>query len=208
MSDPPHLPNVFHACAVRPPARGLVATGFSDLDQALGGGWPHPLLMEVMPSAYGIGELRLLIPLLRARCAEVQQSLIVWLNPPYSPNAVALAQHDVYAQHWVASALCDRDVLWSAEKALRSKACAAVLAWCTAPSTAALRRLRLAATECGCVCILFRSSTAASQSSPAHLRLMLSAEADHLLIEVIKHEGRMPRSLRLDVRTQSDLHQP
>ena len=70
-------------------AEGGLSTGFDALDAMLpGGGWPHPGLIEILASRPGIGALRLLLPALAA-LGRLQQWLI-WVAPPYLPNAPAL----------------------------------------------------------------------------------------------------------------------
>jgi hypothetical protein len=55
MFDPLQIPHVFRARSVRPSKRGVLTTGFDDLDAALMGGWPHPALIGVLVDVYGIG---------------------------------------------------------------------------------------------------------------------------------------------------------
>lgn len=132
MFDPLQIPNVFRARSVRPSARKVLPTGFDDLDAALKGGWPQPALIEVLVDVYGIGEVQVLSPLVRALVSMSSSPLVVWLNPPYTPNAVALEQAGVQATNWLARDLSERDLLWGAEQCLRSKASSAVLAWSSA----------------------------------------------------------------------------
>jgi cell division inhibitor SulA/protein ImuA len=207
--DLQQLPHVFHARSLRRSVHARIATAFNALDQALEGGWPTPALIEVLTDVYGIGELQLLLPLLRQLThAGPQPSLIVWLNPPHVPNGVALAQQRVDARQWVAAELAQRDLLWSCEQALRSQACSAVLAWITSPSPAAFRRLKLAAMSADRVGIVFRRLSDARQPSPASLRLVLRPQGDQLSIEIIKNEGRMPRQVVIDVRAAANEGSP
>lgn len=202
MFDPLQIPNVFRAHSVGTPGRKVVPTGFSTLDAALVGGWPHPALIEILVDVYGIGELQLLLSLLRT-LRSTGNSLIVWLNPPYTPNGVALEQARLSATHWVANGLSERDVLWAAEQGLRSDATAAVLAWCDKPTVAGLRRLKLAAASATSVAILFRRLRDASQPSPATIRVALRPQADQLRVDVIKYEARQPSTVLLDVASRS-----
>lgn len=203
MFDPLQIPHVFRARSVRPAAGKVLPTGFDDLDAALMGGWPQPALIELLVDVYGIGEVQVLVPLLQALVSLGSSPLIVWLNPPYTPNAVALEQAGVHATNWLTRDLKDRDVLWAAEQCLRSNASSAVLAWSLAPSTAALRRLKLAAVSTGSVGIIFRGLRDSSQPSPASIRIAIRPEREHLRLDIIKYEGRKPSTVLLDVRARS-----
>jgi len=200
MFDPLQIPNVWRAQSLT--ARSSVLpTGFDSLNAALGGGWPSPALLEILTDVYGIGELQLVLPLLHALTRRSPKpALIVWLNPPYEPNAVALAQHGFgECRHWLAMGLAAPDVLWSMEQALKAGACAAVLAWASQADTTSLRRLKLAVTGTQSHGVLYRPAAVAPQSSPAHIRLQLSARDTQLQVKVLKVPGRKPCELTLDV---------
>lgn len=199
--DPSQIPRVFHARSLQGSTRKRIPTGFCELDHALLGGWPAPALIELLIDVYGIGELQLLLPLMRTLVQQdPQPALLVWLNPPYVPNGVAFAQHGVHARHWLTAPLCERDVLWATEQSLRANACSMVLAWSSTTNTAALRRLKLAAMSSQCVGILFRPIADAKHPSPASLRVLLRPLGSQLSIEIIKNEGRKPSQLSIDVR--------
>jgi cell division inhibitor SulA len=202
MFDPLQIPNVFRARSVSASVRKRVPTGFIELDTALSGGWPHPALIEILVDVYGIGELQLMLPLWRTLiCAD--HSLIVWLNPPHTPNGVAFKQSHLHACHWLANNLNERDVLWAAEQCLRSNAIAAVLAWTAAPTMAGLRRLKLAAASTASVAIVFRRLRDAAQPSPATIRLALRPQGERLQVDVLKYEGRKPSTVLLDVHART-----
>lgn len=203
MFDPLQIPNVFRARSVRPLARKVLPTGFDDLDAALMGGWPQPALIEVLVDVHGIGEVQVLLSLLRAIASMNSSPLVVWLNPPYTPNAVALEQARVQATNWVARDLSERDLLWAAEQCLRSSASSAVLAWSAASSTAALRRLKLAAVSTGSVGIIFRPLHDSSQPSPASIRIAIRPEHERLRLDIIKYEGREPSTVIVDLQARS-----
>lgn len=68
----------------------VLASGFPELDAQLpGGGWPAGVLTELLLPHAGVGELRLLAPVL-ARQQGAQRSLM-WFDPPAAPCAWALA---------------------------------------------------------------------------------------------------------------------
>jgi protein ImuA len=204
MFDPLQIPHVWRAQSLRSQASAIEPTGFEALDAALGGGWPVPALLEILTDRYGIGELQVILPLLRALAKQSPAApLITWLDPPHQPNAVALAQHGLGdCHHWLARNLSWQDTLWAMERALKADACSAVLAWASMADTASLRRLRLAASTKGVYGILYRPSSAAVQASPAHVRLQVSPHGARLQVKVLKAPGRKPCQLLLDIDPQ------
>jgi protein ImuA len=172
------------------PAAGI-PTGCSELDAALpGGGWPRAALAEILIERHGLGELALLMPAL-ARLSRGEERMIVWVAPPFLPYAPALVAAGIdLARLWVVRASGAADALWSAEQALRSGSCAAVLLWAE-PATGWLRRLQLGAEAGAALGVLFRTSAAHSHSSYAALRLRMWPER----LELLKCRGGRPRVL-------------
>lgn len=163
----------------------LWSSGWTALDDLLGGGWPRAALSEVISEAHR--GLSLLLPLMQRLD---QRRWLAWIGPPHVPYAPALAARGVD----VSRLLLVRDVsatqgLWAAEQALKSGACAAVLAWPGEVQNAQLRRLQLAAERGDCLGILFRTPRAAVQSSPAALRLRVRSVPLGLEVEVMKRRG-------------------
>ncbi|MCW8905258.1 translesion DNA synthesis-associated protein ImuA [Sedimenticola sp.] len=169
-----------------------LSSGYTDLDTLLaGGGWPGAALTELLLDHHGIGELSLLRPLLGLLGQTGKPA--VWISPPYIPYAPALRQARVSldSMRWISPDTVG-DAAWVAEQCLRSGSCGAVLFWPKAINTRILRRLQLAAEQGECPGFLFRPRAAASQSSPAALRLLLSAQAQGLGVELLKCRGRRP----------------
>ena len=178
--------------AVRP-------SGFAALDAELpGGGWPASGLTELLFSAPGSGELRLLAPLLAQGPQEgLHADRLLCVAPPFLPYAPALQ-----ALAWPLERLLLvqpaslADAAWAAEQALRSGACSAVLWWqadertSAAALTTALRRLHLAAQDSQCPLFALRPASARAQSSPAPLRLLLEPAAQgQWAVSVFKRRG-------------------
>lgn len=184
-------PDVWQGRAGSPAANGE-ATGFTELDAALaGGGWPRGALTELLPDRFGIGELRLLMPMF-ARLSRGPR-WVTWIDPPYVPYAAGLHAWGVDLAHTLVVHPRDpRERLWALEQALRSGTCAAVLAWPGRLDGADLRRLQLAAEAGDCVGLLLRGSEARSRPSPAALRLSLAARRGGLEIRVLKQRGGVP----------------
>ncbi len=170
-------PGIWRGDQVAQSSEDALPTGFAELDELLpGGGWPRGALTEILVERQGIGELRLLLPAL-ARASE-QSGWLAWVAPPHVPYAPALAAAGVRLQRLlVAKPQSTADAWWTAEQALRSGACSAVLAWLKTPDERLMRRLQLGAESGRAWGVLFRSAHAAQQRSTAALRLRLEATA-------------------------------
>jgi hypothetical protein len=176
-------------------AQPAVPTGFPELDARLpGGGWPLATLTELLIPAAGVGEVRLLLPALRALAkTSAKPRWIAWLAPPHLPYAPALADAGLDPAHMlVIRPRAGLDLLWAMEQALRSGACAAALCWIGTADDRALRRLKLAAEEGRSPGFLFRPSLHRDESSPAALRLLLTARGDGVDVEILKSRGGAP----------------
>ncbi len=176
-----------------PPASAL-PTGFPALDAVLpDAGWSMGALTEILTSRDGVGELRLAMPALAALSARGRW--LAWVGPPYVPYAPALEARGIVLSRilWVRSHNTAQQ-LWSAEQALRSGACGAVLAWPTRVHQRRLRRLQLAAESGGAWALLFHhqapSGDASPAASPAALRLRVTPTTNSLAVEVLKCRGR------------------
>lgn len=176
------------------------ASGWAELDAVLpGGGWQAGTVVELMPAAMGIGELRLLLPAL-ARITGAGRHVTL-IAPPYIPFAPALSQHGVRLERLlVIQAQHADDILWAAEQSLRCRSFGAVLAWPATIRDREVRRLQLAAEAGGSTGFLYRSVDAAREASPAALRLKLRRAASNaLLIDVLKcRGGRSGQSVKVE----------
>jgi len=168
----------------------VVSTTYPLLDQALpGGGWPTGALTEILSGREGIGELQLVLPALAALSWAGKR--IAWLAPPHLPYAPALAAAGIdLAQLAVVRAPGRRDALWAAEQVLRAGCCHALLAWFRKTSYDELRRLAVAAEASPAMVALWLPREAASEPSPACLRLALEpGEGDALSVRILKRRG-------------------
>jgi cell division inhibitor SulA/protein ImuA len=184
------LPGVWRGGELEHVVHPVVATGWPLLDRELpGGGWPMGTLSEVLHDGVGIGEVSFLARALAA--ASSDERLIAWIDPPHLPYAPALAQAGVPLERCVVvRPLTVEDALWAAEQALRCGACGAVLCWFAAKNDYAwLRRLQMAAEAGRAMAVHFRGTAAESQSTPAHLRLVLSAQNGQLHFRIPKRRG-------------------
>jgi cell division inhibitor SulA len=179
-----------------------IPTGHPALDDILpGGGWPRTGLVEMLLERHGIGELRLLLPLLVRQGEDSPaggaRRWLCWVAPPYVPHARALAEAGVDVDRvLLVHARTDQQALWAMEQALRSAGSTLVLGWAGQARGGQLRRLQLAAEEGGAIGVLFRPLAARDESSVAALRLQLSS-GRYGEIEVLKSRGGRPRRLPL-----------
>ena len=176
-----------------------VPSGFSALDSVLpGGGFPGAALTEILHDAHGIGELRLVMPAL-ARLSRGGR-WIAMIAPPFVPYAPALAAQGMDLSRLLVVHPADQpQALWSVEQALRSGTCAAVMAWPNRCDDRSLRRLQLAAESGNSMGLLFRNHTAASERSPAALRLALGQSSGQRLdIRILKCRGTPAGVIELD----------
>ena len=183
-------------------------TGFQALDNQLGGlGWPRGALSECLLDASGIGELQLVMPLMK-RMTEAGKT-VFWLNPPHTPYAPALAREGVGLDNLVVIHTEDAsDFLWTLENCLRSPVTGLVLAWPGKLATRDVRRLQLASEAGQNVCVLFRERRQAEQNSPAALRLELVPDDQQALkVNVLKRRGSWSgQRCTLAMAHRADIH--
>ncbi len=83
-------PALWRAHQLGRPRDAVSSSGYPGLDAQLpGGGWPARVLTELLLPHAGVGELRLLAPVLGA--LQRQQRGVMWFDPPAAPCAGALA---------------------------------------------------------------------------------------------------------------------
>ena len=179
-------------------SRAVVPTGFHELDRYLpGGGWPVGVITEIFVDDYGVGELALLMPALKALTTTdpaKPRKWIAWIAPPFVPYAPALQQHgiDIERLLMIHPTAGHKSRLWAIEQVVRSGSSAGVLAWVPAADEVILRRLQLAAEDQGCWTLLFRPASARRQRSPAALRIYLTRAEAVGRVEIIKCRGGRP----------------
>jgi hypothetical protein len=165
-------------------------TGLAELDALLpGGGWPRGALSEILIEQDGLGECTLLLPALAALTQARRR--VALIAPPYVPYAPALAAAGVDLAQLVHIDASGTDTHWTAEQCLRAGCCGAVLNWLPQADYRQLRRLQLAAETGAAIGFVFRPIGAASQASPAALRLRVTADAQGPRIEILKCRGRL-----------------
>jgi hypothetical protein len=180
--------------------RAGLASGYAELDRHLpGGGWPTDSLTEILTAHYGIGELRLLMPALARLSNEApgqgcsEPGWIAWVAPPFQPYPPALRQYGIDLSRMLIVRPGDAgEILWSAEQALSSGTCAAVLLWPDVLDDQASRRLQLAAERGHSWAVAFRPLAAGRQPSAAALRLELHSSENGTRVHILKSRGGRP----------------
>lgn len=173
-------------------------SGYSLLDKHLpGGGWPRAGLAELLLNTVGIGELRLLAPLIR-HLTTTEPRWVIWIDPPFVPYAPALAGLGILLERLlIVHTQTHEEALWALEQASRSGACSLALAWLDERrlQTQQTRRLQFAALQGGTLACLFRPAAAAAHHSMAELRLELApTESGALQVDIRKRRGGWPVS--------------
>ena len=180
-------PSLWRASQLGQGAAHCASSGHAALDAELpGGGWPTGTLIDLLVKQAGIGEVRLLQPLL----ASLAGRPVVFLQPPHAPNALALANWQIPTTNLLLiEPRTVKDALWTAEQILRAGTCGALLFWQPQIRSEALRRLHLAAQAGETAFFMFRPLTAAGHASPAPLRLGLTPAVDGVSVRFIKRRG-------------------
>jgi cell division inhibitor SulA/protein ImuA len=180
-----------------------LSTGYEKLDRHLpGGGWPQHSLTEILTEQYGIGELQLLMPALARLSADdpllpyTEPGWIAWIAPPFQPYPPALNAWGInLSRLLIVRPKDDSEILWSAEQALASGTCSAVLLWPQGLDDQSSRRLQLAAEKGQSWALAFRPLSARNEPSAAALRIQLQAQAEGVALEIFKSRGGRPVTL-------------
>lgn len=173
-----------------------IPTGYTQLDEQLPGqGWPVGGLMEFLLSTAGIGELRLLVPALKALSHD-ENRWIAWINPPFIPYAPALESVGIDINKiLLIHPRSHQDALWALERACKSGTCSSALAWLDEKKLKLkdTQRLQVAAKQGQTLTCLFRPQAAHNQSSMAELRLALKSSAPgEVMLDILKRRGGWP----------------
>ncbi len=174
--------------------RDAVDTGYEALNTVLiHKGWPQACLIELGQKHF-TGTWLLLGHAAKHQACEAG-GLIVLLNPPAQPYAVALLQQGIPLERvLVLTPQTKADFIACFVALARSSACAMLVAWQPKQklSYAELRKCQLATHDNHGLYILFRHRSALQQSSPAALRMLVAVQARAILVECIKQRGTLP----------------
>lgn len=186
--------HIWHLDQAPVTAHRLCPTGFNELDQLLGGGWPTQQVIELR-TAFGIGEFRLLLPYLQQQSSR--RKLQVYINAPAPLHAPFLSQQGLPLWQQLDVRTAEQDALWAAEQCLKSGCCSSVLLWQQDLTIARLKRLQLAAAEGQAELFLLRDAGQSQLSLPVGLSLALSADPQGLTVRVLKRRGGWPGAQQL-----------
>jgi len=166
-----------------------MSTGFPELDQCLeGGGWPVGVLTELRLGRTGIGEMRLLMPLLASLS---RKAYVLWVAPPYKPYAPALvAQRMVLDRLILVYPRTHKEALWAVSQGLLSPSVGAVVSWFSNIQEGEFRALQRRASEGGHWSFCFLPETLAPR--PSRLRLALQPIQEGLRIVLSRKAKRPP----------------
>lgn len=169
--------------------RRVVSSGYSDFDQRLDGGWPAYGVVELSPENTGIGELRLLEPVLSN--LAILRPLQAWVGVPacLMPSYLTSASRE---RGLIISPPDRKQTCWVVEQLLLSGCCSSVVCWMNELSPAQAKRLQVAAKESQTLLFLIRSSFSLSQSLPVSMRLQLETHDSGLKVSVIKRQNAWP----------------
>lgn len=197
---------LWHASDSVVSADNLLPSGYAELDQKLGGGWPDKGIVELQIEKTGIGEIRLLLPLLVSLQQQQvrQQSLCLWVAPPARLNAQVLQSAGFSLENTIVAVdVCEHEAFWIAQRSLSSGCCSAVILWCNEFTPSQAKRLQLAAKEGNCLGIVLRPPSEVEQSLPISVRMNLSTDTHGLKLAIGKRLGGYPVSpFNVDMSTR------
>ncbi|MFT5930333.1 MAG: cell division inhibitor SulA [Oceanospirillaceae bacterium] len=182
---------VWRARQVAGPDHRRQSSFYPTLDAHLKGGWPHAGLVELACGPAGIGELRLLLPLL----AQASSRLQVWINPPAQLNGQALAQHGIdLSQTLLIRCQNPQQALWSAEQSLNSGCCSHLILWAPKLTAPQAKRLQVSAKDNQALMFWLHPQAEPSTSAlPISARLSLAPLATGLRLQIYKYQGQWPQ---------------
>jgi cell division inhibitor SulA len=181
---------VWRARQVTGPDQRRQSSSYPTLDAHLQGGWPQTGLVELACGSTGIGELRLLFPLL----AKAQARLQVWINPPAQLNG-ALAQYGIsLSQTLLIRCQNPQHALWSAEQSLNSGCCSHLILWAKSLTAPQAKRLQVSAKDNQSLMFWLHPQAEPSTSAlPVSARFSLAPLATGLHLKIHKYQGQWPQ---------------
>lgn len=175
------------------------SSGYKELDTLLRGGFPQQGVVDIH-SKLGIGEFRLVQPMLQQRHQQ-QQNYLVFIAPPFHINAEMLAANHIDLSRVLIIRTKDtQESLWAAEQCLKSGCCHSVISWAKTLEVHQIKRLQLAAKQSQALHIFFRNIQQATISLPVTLAMTLAPQKTGLKVTVNKQIGghqQPPKSINM-----------
>ena len=173
-------------------SKDSIPTGNDHIDKFLLGGWPLSAITEISVRQNGIGELSLLLPVLKYYTNKGK--LCVWLDPPYEPYAPCLVDAEVILDKiLIVKSKNIKEWLWAAEQIIQGNALLFAWAYQVNPNYTALRKLQLAAAGSLSPAFLFRKSSSIKIPSPAPLRIEIEGmKTSAMSLLIHKFKGKIP----------------
>lgn len=176
------------------------SSGHSELDRWLGGGWVRSSINELQLSAPFIGELDVVLPVLRAA------RYAVWLNPPAEPYAWGWQTQGVDPARQLlvntgTNASAEKDALWALQQCTQAGCAEVVLAWFPELSAAAVRQVQQSLAQQRSLVFVFtgmsedlsaKAYTHRLKLTRAYTAAAIGAVDQGLQIEVLKRRGGWP----------------
>ena len=163
-----------------------IRTGFDALDaQLYNRGWPPGGCIEVISDQCGLDAMGVFMPMMKTLSGQGHWQ--VFIDPPYTPYAPLLAGEGSTSGNHAGTSQDRDEVLWSTEQALRSSTCSAVFVWLGLRTTA-MRSCAKYSWQQPVTAhrLLFRSSEALEQASPASLKIHIDG---YRKIKILKQRG-------------------
>ena len=179
-----------------PKNRNVYSSGLKNLDNFLpGGGWPQIGLIEIIIKHYGLGELQILMPLMRNLTA--QDKLLLWICPPYKicTSTLIKAGIDIEKLLIINSEVSTKDALWAAEQALQTQKFGIVLLWHNDVTRNAMHRLLLATKNNNTLGVLFKNKK--TENSQSSIVLKLERSSSNEFNKIIKNRKIKLQILRM-----------
>jgi cell division inhibitor SulA len=152
----------------------------------------------------GIGEIRLMLPYLKAK---QENGLLVFVAPPAMLDAEFFVSNGIHLNNVLVITEYDLErTLWVTEQCLKSGSCGAVLLWQKNLSVKQSRRLMLASEQGDSVLLLYRLMSQQEKSErafsvPSNVSMTLTAAAEGLMVNIDKQRGgRSFKNLSVDMR--------
>lgn len=190
-------PHIWRAKDLAHAQPACLPSGYGQLDQTLGGGWPAAGMVEISYGVAGIGELGLLLPLLAKQHQQTasEQRLQMLINPPQGIQGQALVQAGLDLQRiLIVRCANPQEALWAAEQSLQSGCCQQVVLWGRHMRVSEAKRLQCTAKDNDALLFWLREANPSEEALPISARLQIMPSPHGLQLRVVKLQGQWPQA--------------